>query len=125
MAARWMGSRRVAIGAHRIPPAWYLTRACRLRHAQSGLLDRDALDDDLLLRLAVAAPAGSARRCDLGKYVKPADDGAERRVARRKRRVLVDEEELASVGIRARVGHRDGGRRVGGSCQVLVGERVS
>src|SRR5260221_9997804 len=114
----------MAFGAHRLPPARYLTRTCPAWHAQSGLLDGHALDHDLLLRMAgLAVRTG---RSHLLYDVQTRHDGAERRVTRRERSVLVDEEELAAVAVGcARVSHRHGSRRVRRSGQVLVSEPVA
>src|SRR5262249_60499310 len=88
----------MAFGAHRLPPARYLTRTCPAWHAQSGFLDGHALDHDFLFRMAVtglAVGTGSGHFLD---DVQTRRDGAERRVVRLQRGVLVDEEELAAVG---------------------------
>src|SRR5258706_13798719 len=114
----------MAFGAHRLPPARYLTRTCPAWHAQSGLLDGHALDHDLLLRMAIAGLAVRTGRSHLLYDVQTRHDGAERRVVRLQLGVLVDEEELAAVGTGPGVGHRYGCRRGGRSSPVPAGEPV-
>ena len=67
------------------------------------LLDGDALDDDALFRRARAAADG----VDLVDDVETGHDLAEERVERRQAHPVgaADHEELAAVGVRARVGH--------------------
>src|SRR5215467_6915257 len=114
----------MAFGVHRLPPARYPAGHSHIWDAQSGLLDCY-----LLLRLATARRVKrrpESRLRDLLEDRHSSYDRAERGVARGKRRVLVDEEELAPVGFwGARVRHRDSGRWVGCAAEVLVGEPVA
>ena len=74
---------------------------------------------------AVRAAAVGALRGNSGQHVHAAGDRAEDGVGRRQRRVLVDQEELRSVGVRAGVGHRHGAGGIGHARVGLVGEGVA
>ena len=71
--------------------------------------------------LLLSDPAGG----DLLDHVKPAGDRGERRVVRRECRIGVHEEELAAVGARPGVRHRDGTGRIGRAAEVLIREPIA
>src|SRR5215472_4098836 len=94
---------------------------------ESGLSNSDTFDGDLLLGMAitVAVAVVCARLSYILDDSQSADDFAEGRVARRqRRRIAVYEEELAPVGARAGVRHRDRALRVLGPRQILISELV-
>src|SRR4051794_2755079 len=94
----------------------------------SGLGDGERLDDDGVLRLAVAGAVAVVLAVgrDLLQNVETLRDVPERCVLRRQRGVGVAEEELAAarVGLPG-VGHRKGAGGIRRSGQVLVGDRVA
>src|SRR5690349_23061385 len=77
------------------------------------------------MAITVAVAVVCARLGHILDDSQAADDFAERCVARRqRRRIAVYEEELAAIGARATVRHRDRARGVLGSRQVLISELV-
>src|SRR5712691_2281864 len=90
----------------------------------SALGDRHRLDGDRLLGLACARRAD---RIDGGDDVEARDDLAEKRVLRRQTYAVgpADHEELAAVGVRSRVGHRQRADLVPPRPRELVVEAVA